>query len=111
MGYPFGVMGPVKGVKGLGGSVGLTRCNGAMGSTSKKTETPLKRPGGRPKRRLPQGWVAASDIALAVGFGPRWVRQNLGALAIRLNNRDYRWRTSDVNQWLVERGLSPLAEQ
>lgn len=81
-----------------------------MGKRAKKQETPLRRPGGRPQRRMPPGWVGASDIAVAVGFGPRWVRRHMGSFAVRLNGRDYRWRVNEVNQWLGSNALPPLPD-
>lgn len=74
------------------------------------TRSPLHHLGGRPRRRMPAGWIGAEGIAPAVGYGARWVRRHLGHLAARLNKRDYRWRVEDVNAWLRSNGLPPLPE-
>ncbi len=60
---------------------------------------------GRPVRTLEPGWISAAEIASFLGVSQSWVRRHLTHLAVKHNARDYRWRSTSVADWLVDRGI------
>ena len=59
---------------------------------------------------MPKGWLSARDIAPMVGHSPRWVIRHMGQLATKFGKRDYRWRITVINMWLILHGLEAVAE-
>lgn len=65
---------------------------------------------GRPARKLNPGWLSAKDIGAALSRSPRWVREHLGSLALKVSARDSRWWEPKVDMWLAEHGQPSYRE-